>query len=264
MKTIGIIGYGFLGEGLHHYVEEHVTDLDVVFIHGRSPERLSGVEKKLRLESLDDFPIAGMRLPDLVVEAAHPDVTRHYGEKILRVTNYMPLSTAALIEEDARNRLKAVAAACRTELLLPHGAVVGLDSLIEWKDQWREVTITFRKPPESIDLTQMVLCPDEIDRETTLAHGSVRELASRFPRNVNAMVTCALATIGLDRCIGKLVAVPGLDTLSLRIEAQGRDGTLLTIERTQPAAGVSGTEMLASLCRSVGRALNRRTALEFI
>ena len=138
-----------------------------------------------------------------------------------------------------------------TRLLLPHGALVGGDSLLEWRQQWAEVTITFRKSPRNIDFAVSGIDPAGIREATTVHDGSVRSIAARFPRNVNTMVTCALATVGLDVCRGILVADPALEVAVAEIVAVGKDGSRIETRREQPAVGVSGTEMAASLLRSV-------------
>ena len=84
--------------------------------------------------------------------------------------------------------------------------------------------------------------------------GPVREIAPLFPRNVNTMVTCALATVGLDRCRGRMIADPALDHAVAEVEAWGKDGSYLTTVKRQPTVGVSGTEMFASTLRSVLKA----------
>jgi aspartate dehydrogenase len=78
------------------------------------------------------------------------------------------------------------------------------------------------------------------------------------------MITCALATTGLDACRGTLVAVPGLPVAIAEVTARGTDGSLLTMRKEQPAVGVSGTEMFESLFGSVLRALGARETLAFV
>ena len=92
----------------------------------------------------------------------------------------------------------------------------------------------------------------------------VREIAARYPHNVNAMVACALATVGLDRCRARLVADPAIDHLELIVEARGRDGSSLSIRRRQPARGVSGSEMAAAVYSSVRRAAGTSGPMAFV
>ena len=100
--------------------------------------------------------------------------------------------------------------------------------------------------------------------ETVLYDGPARGIATRFPRNVNTMITCALATVGLDRCRARMVAVPGLHVAIAEVLARGRDGSLLSMRKEQPAVGVSGTEMFESQFASIVRAAGLRESLAFV
>jgi predicted dinucleotide-utilizing enzyme len=141
---------------------------------------------------------------------------------------------------------------------------MGLDSRHEWRNAWEEVTIAFHKPPRNIDFSASGLSPGPYDAPTTLYDGPVRGIAALFPRNVNTMVTCALATIGLDRCRAVLVADPALHCAIADVQARGRDGSRLHLRKEQPALGVSGTEMVESQWASIRRMAGVREPLSFV
>jgi len=246
---IGIIGYGYLGSSLHGALAD--TDVQVSGIYNRSKERLGALPAGVvSTSSMEEFmeTVPGL---DLVVELAHPDISKDWGEAILQHTDYMPCSVAALADEVLKEAMLAAAAAAGTRLLVPHGAVVGIDNIHEARENWQEVTITFRKPPAAIDTE------DEPEGdEVILFEGPVREIAEKFPRNVNAMVACALASVGPDRAKARMVADRRLDNvLRGEFEFRGRDGSLLSIVKEEPAAGVSSPGMITSIKGSVLRAL---------
>lgn len=253
---IGLIGFGFIGAEIYRRVTEGDGRMEIAFVHSRSLEKLAAIPETLILTDLGQ---ARARAPDLVVEVAGPEVTVQHGEALLAIAGYMPLSLTALADDALRARLAHAAAASGHSLYVAHGALVGADSLIEWRAMWDQVSITFRKPPRSLGPAG-----EGIDRETIVFQGSVREIARRFPHNVNAMVACALATTGLDACRATLIADPALQHLELAIAATGRDGSRLAITRSQPAAGVSGSEMAEAVYRSILRAAGCAGAIEFV
>lgn len=262
---IGIVGYGFIGAELYRYLrspEAARLGLAPAFVHARRAETLADVDPAHRLDALGD------RLPGspaLVVEAAHPDITREHGRAILRQADYMPLSVSALIDDALLAALRETAEEHGTRLLLPTGALVGGHSLAATRERWEEVTVTFRKHPANIDFARLDIDPAAITRETVVFDGPVREIAALFPRNVNTMVTCALATVGPDRCRGRLVADPALDGVAFaEVEAHGRDGSEIRTVKRQPMVGVSGTEMFASLLRSLRLGLARCDAVDIV
>ncbi|WP_439568677.1 aspartate dehydrogenase domain-containing protein [Sphingopyxis sp.] len=253
---IGLIGFGFIGAELYRRIAADPGSGQVVFVHNRTPSRLTAIPPELILDDLAD---AANFAPDLIVEAAGPDVTRRHGAAFLAFADYLPLSLTALADDALYDRLSDAAAQSGRSLLIAHGALVGLDSLIEWRAMWDDVTISFRKPPASLGAGAV-----PPDRESLLFDGSVRAAAVRYPHNVNAMVACALATTGLDRCRARLVADPAIDHLELTVEARGRDGSQLSIQRRQPAMGVSGSEMAAAAHRSILRAGSIVGPVEFL
>ena len=134
----------------------------------------------------------------------------------------------------------------------------------EWRQNWREVTVTFRKHPDNIDFSESEFDPASISGETTLYDGPARGIARLYPRNVNTIITCALATVGPDRLRAVLITDPELDKAVAEVEAHGKDGSYLRTVREQPAVGVSGTEMFESLCRSLTHASNAYGSVDFL
>lgn len=249
---IGVAGYGFIGRHLCQAIQARPDwGLELAFVWNRDPARLADLPAGLALASLGD---AAQRSPDLVVECAHPDITRDHGETLLRAADYLPLSVNAFADAELEARLTALAEACGRRIFIPHGALIGLDNLVEVRDMWQDVTITFRKNPANIDFADSGLDPAGIREATVIYDGPARGIARRFPRNVNTMTTCALATVGLDRCRAILVADPALEVAIAEVRAVGRDGSVHESRKVQPVVGVSGTEMAASQLASVLRA----------
>ena len=248
---VGVIGYGLVGRRITEMLEQDPR-FAPAFVNARSAAVLDQIGPELRADTLD---AARLATADLVVEAAHPVITQRHGVEILRHADYLPMSTSALVDDRLLADLLGAARQHGHQLLLPHGALVGLESLIAGRRMWQHVTITFVKNPAHIEPAGGPPLP--LDEESVLYDGPVRGIAGLFPRNVNSMVTLALATIGLDACRGRLLARPGAEKAVLEIEAEGRDGSRLAVRKEQPMAGVSGSEMVDSLWASVLAAAGR-------
>lgn len=259
---VGLIGFGHIGSRVYERVRKQPgLGLEIAFVHNRSATRLKGVDPA---HVLTDLSALASRKPDLVVEMAHPSYTREHGERILAHADYLPLSVTALADDDLMARLTARAKASGTRLLIPHGALIGTENLLEWRHMWASVEIAFYKAPENIDFSESGFDPKSIRGETVVYDGPVRGIAKLFPRNVNTMVTCALATLGLDATRARLIAVPGQKVAIADIHATGKDGSTLHMRKEQPAIGVSGTEMFESQFRSILRAGSAGATLEFV
>ena len=219
-KQVGLIGFGYIASFIYkQIITRPELGLDIAFVWNRSPERLQDVSSELVLEDLSDF---AARSPELVIEMAHPSVSRRYAEAILRQTNYMMLSVTAMADSALSSELIATAKTNGTSLFIPHGALAGVDSLYEARENWVDVTITFRKAPGSLDFSESGIDPGEIDSEQIVYAGSVRGAAAKFPRNVNAMATCALASLGFDQTKGVVIVDPHARTMSAEIVANGK------------------------------------------
>ena len=249
---IGLIGYGYIGQ----YVYGQITTrpelgLDIGFVYNRSPDKLAELPAAQVLEDLADF---GSRCVDLIVELAHPDITRQHGRAFLQETDYMPLSLTAFSDPELEADLLATSASAGTRIFVPHGAVVGLEALEEGRERWQTVTMVMKKPVRSFDFSAAPqFDPASMTTETVLYDGPTRALCPLFPRNVNSHAAAALAGIGFDRTRSVLVADPALDRSIIELEAEG-DGVEIRIWRANPMQGVSGVMTLLSTLASIGRA----------
>ena len=249
---IGIVGYGYIGSYVYGQLAQRPElGLDIAFVHNRSPGKVAALPSAVVLENLDDFP---GRRADLIVELAHPDVTRTHGTAFLAQADYMPLSLTALADAALERALLDTAERCGKRLYVPHGAVVGLEAVAEGRAIWEEVCITMKKSETSLDFSAHPSWEaGAIVAETVLYDGPTRALCPLFPRNVNSHAALALGSLGFDRTRSILVAVPGLEESIIEIEARG-EGVELRMRRASPMKGVSGTFTLVSTLASICRA----------
>ena len=69
-------------------------------------------------------------------------------------------------------------------------------------------------------------------------------------------MTFALATMGLDKTVTRMISDRRLENiLTGEFRAEGRDGSILSVSKSEPAVGVSSTGMINSIIGSVFRAL---------
>jgi len=247
LARIGVIGSGGIATSIVSYVlltKSH----SLTFIQGRSVG--TGIASTT-MATADE-----LRGTDLVVEAAHPEVITRDGARILRTSDLMVLSCGALVDDGVRVTLEETAKKHGTRLIVPHGALVGVESHLA--QTWQSATIEFVKSPASLEPA-----PEHADRRMVLYDGPVRGIAALYPRNVNAMVTYALATVGLDHCRARLVSDPDATLGRLETAATGVDGSRLHIIKEQPMNGVSGTEMAGSVLGSLQKAIEQQPGLVF-
>jgi aspartate dehydrogenase len=251
---IGLVGFGYIGRFVYEQVRTRPElGMEVAFVSTANPERLRDVPAELVLANLKGF---GARAPDLVLEVAHPDVTRQHGRAFLRQCDYMPLSLTAFAEAQLERDLVETARENGTRLFLPHGAAVGLESIAENRHLWENVTVAMTKHPANLDFAVVPhrAPPGDVPR-VILYDGPTRGLCPLFPRNVNSHASVALAGIGFDRTRSVLIADREATAATIEIVAHGQ-GVSLRIERVNPLKGVSGVltlnSVLSALCRAKG------------
>src|SRR4051812_21123323 len=89
----GLVGFGFINSGLYRAISEGAyPGLEIAFVCNRSAQKLDNVLSKHVLADVTRFSVAE---PDLIVEGAHPDITRSHGEAFLSNCDYMPFSVTA-------------------------------------------------------------------------------------------------------------------------------------------------------------------------
>ena len=245
---IGLIGYGQIGKAVHEMIETDAENgMEVVFIHDEQAGAVKDVSEALLLKDLGNF---SARKADLVVEMAHPAITRKWGPTILEKTQYLLISVTALADPELEEKLMATARKHGTRAFIPHGGVVGMDALFENRDVWDEVTVTMKKPPKNVDCSAAGIDADAITGETVLYDGPTRDICPKFPRNVNTLAAIAYAGIGFERTRSVLVVNPEWKTATVAIEARG-PGIQLNVERIEGITGVTGASTPASIYNTV-------------
>ena len=200
----------------------------------------------------------------LVVECAgHEAVDAHGVASLEAGCDLMVVSSGALADAGRHDRLLAAARASGRQLIVPAGAIGGLDILgAARRAGLHEVRYRSRKPPiawlgtpaqELLDLAALA-------QPAVFYRGSARAAARDYPRNANVVATLALATLGFEQTQVELVADPAATGNFHEIDARGVSGSIsLRIEGLASPTNPR-TSMITGF--SVARAvLNRREAL---
>jgi aspartate dehydrogenase len=197
------------------------------------------VRPERRGEAQNDVP-AGVRViggldelgadqPDLAAECAGHGAVRAYGPTLLRRgVDLLVISTGALTDTALYRDLLAAAQAGKARILLPAGAIAGIDALAAARRAGLvSVTYTSRKPPRAWKGTaaEAVADLDRIAQPTVLFEGPAGEAARRYPQNANVAATVALAGLGLERTSARLIADPTAPGNIHEVEAEGAFGS---------------------------------------
>jgi aspartate dehydrogenase len=170
--------------------------------------------------------LLGLR-PQVVAECAGHGAMREYGASVLGNGVHLVCSSVGVLADRAFAQELARAAKGDAQLLIPSGAIAGIDGLLASRTAGlRSVTYTSVKPPPAWMQTPAEETVHAAgDRRTVFFEGTAREAAVQYPKNVNVGATVALAGLGLDRTMVKLVSDPAASGPLGIIEATGDFGT---------------------------------------
>jgi aspartate dehydrogenase len=271
LKRLGIIGYGTIARTLvTTLADAGMTGLDAISVLCL-PERTEAVRADLLR---DAAPIARAAnafsdiqaflddAPDLVIECAgHDAVARHATATLAQGIETVVVSVGALADAALYDALVQAARLGGTRLIVPAGAVGGIDILAALKcARIARVAYTSRKPPAAwrgtaadgiVDLARLT-------EPAVFFDGTAREAARLYPKNANVAATIALAGIGFEKTAVRMIADPGIEENIHEYEVVS-DASRYTmrIEGT-PSPGNAKTSLTTAL--SLAREVTNRLA----
>ena len=270
MRRLGLIGAGGMAatvlEALAAHLPaplEHVT----ILVRPGSEAKAEALLAAHRVAETGSVrgDIAGFLAdaPDVVAECAGHGAVRDHGEAVLRGgRDLVVIAIGALADAELHARLEAAARAGGAKLVLPPGAVGGIDALGAARlSGLEEVTYLGRKPPRAWKGTQAetLLDLDALTEPTAFYEGTAREAARDYPQNANVAATVALAAGGFDKVRVKLVADPGIgrNVHEVAVRSGCADFTIRLEGRPSPANPKTSLTAGYSVAREL---LNRASA----
>jgi aspartate dehydrogenase len=196
----------------------------------------------------------------LVVETAGHEAVRECGEAVLASgRDLMVVSVGAFADEALLARLQAAARAAGRQILIPSGAIAGLDTIsaaaVGGLD---EVSITTRKPPAAWRGTAGEAQALAATEPALLYEGPARAGVALFPQNVNVAAALALAGVGLDATTMRVYADPTVTHNTHEVRARGAFGELQLVLQNVPSAENPKTGRVVAM--SVLKAVRNRLA----
>lgn len=236
---VGLVGSGTIARGVAEAIAgDPGCGIEVVAVLARTPTE---VMRGPVIATLADVLEAQ---PDVVVEAASHAAVRETAEIVLmRGTHFVCVSVGALADEALRERLVAAARAGGARLIVPSGAVGGLDVLAAAAHAGLdEVVIEQRKP------AAVLLPPEEaaaLVEARVVFEGTAGEVVRRYPKTSNVAAAVALAGLGFDATTARVVADPAIRANRATLSARGGIGTFTLVLENVPSANPRTSAIVA-------------------
>ena len=247
---VAIGGFGAIGAKLAKRLDEGIEGLQLVAVSARNQERVRAAIASVRSPPAV-LALAALALDaDVVVECAPAAVFREIAEPAIRAGRiFMPSSVGQLL---VHADLIELAKATRARILVPTGALLGLDAVrAAAEGTIRSVRMVTRKPPAGLDgapyLVENAISLAGLTAPLKVFDGTARDGAKGFPANVNVAAALSLAGIGPDRTFLEIWADPTVSRNTHAIEVEGDEARFsMTIENV-PSAENPRTGMLTPL-----------------
>ena len=223
-----VIGCGAIGEEIVAALSALGAVGCIAAVLERS-RNLARVEKLAagRFPVVDRIDAALAARPAIALECAGHEAVAAFGASLLgRGIDLVVASGGCLADRRIAGELAAASRQGGGRLLLPSGAVAGIDGLLAARPGLERVTYRSAKPPLAWRGTpaERLIDLDAVTGASVFFDGSARDAALNYPKNANVGVTVALAGIGLERTRVELVADPALSDPLGMIEAEGALG----------------------------------------
>jgi aspartate dehydrogenase len=253
---IAVIGFGAIGRTLAEALRAH-ADVEIAGVLDRPSVRdevaAAAPPGTEIVASLDE--LLGLD-PDVVVECAGHQALREHGAAVLRSgTDLILASIGALADAGLEGSLRA-AAAYGGRLIIPSGAISGLDALGAARHAGLDsVEYVGRKAPKAWRGTraEKLIDLDAVAEPTVFFESNARTAALEFPQNANVVAAVALAGLGFDRTQVRLMVDPTATTNQHAVTAVGAFGRVATQVYAKTLPQNPKTSMLApySLVRAI-------------
>lgn len=231
MKRIALIGMGHMARHVLDIWEQAPQPKPELIGVMEAPQGLAAAGRLLagRMPVVDSLDALLALDPDVVVECATQGALKAHGPRVLEAgKDLLIISNGALADMELLDALRDAAQRGGARMLVPSGAVGGLDVLAAGRlGGLEEVRQSLTKPPAAWKNTPAETEFDlgALTGPQLIFSGSARQAARLYPQNANVTATVALAGVGFDESKVELFADPAMTGPLHKIWAKGAFGS---------------------------------------
>ncbi|MEI8012358.1 MAG: aspartate dehydrogenase domain-containing protein [Candidatus Omnitrophota bacterium] len=230
---IGVVGCGAIGSRIAHSMRKEKKDLfSISAVYDIDLVRAGTLAESLKLPACVAGSMADViDRSDIIVEAVNSSAAVHIVKKSLRAgKSVLAMSVGRLLDHAS---LFPLVRRSSGTLLLPSGAVAGLDALkAAALAGIKTLTLTSCKPPAGFAgndyIKEKGIRLDALKKDTVLFDGGVMDAVRYFPQNINVAASVALAAGPHVALRVRIIASPSAKYNSHEIFAQGAFGSMTT------------------------------------
>lgn len=230
---VGILGCGAIGSRIAKSIYQELKDCcQLVGFYDCDPTKMATLATILKKNDLKKRSLKELiHSCDLMVEAVNAAKTDEFIHEALSARRHvLAMSVGKLL---GNNKLFATASKNRCQILIPSGAIAGLDALKAASlVHVEKIILTSRKPINGFTqndyLEKRKIYLSTLPGETVLFDGSVKDAVKYFPQNINVAATLALASGMTQKIRVRIVTSPEYRINSHEIDIKGEFGHITT------------------------------------
>jgi len=264
LKKIALLGCGAIGTQIALAIDSGKIPAQLTQIYDQSKEAAEKLVSKLNNKPLivENFHLLSTGPVDLVVETASQQAVKDVALSVLQnKKDLMIMSVGALLDESIFDVLTEASKEFNKQVILPSGAIAGLDAIKSVRDELDSVTLTTTKNPNSLKGAKFFetsdIDLDKIEKLTVIFEGTASDAVKLFPANINVAALLSLVGLGNQKTKVKIITDPGTKKNTHQIEAIGKFGKMNfsiqnipdeTNPKTSRLAILSSIETLRKYC----------------
>lgn len=254
MKKIGLLGCGVIGTQIALAIDSGKIPAQLTQIYDQSTESSKNLVSKLKNKPtiVENSHLLSSGQVDLVVEAASQQAVKDIALSVIQnKKDLMIMSVGALLDESIIEVLTEACKEFNKQIILPSGAIAGLDAIKSVKDELVSLTLVTTKPPKSLKGAKFFetsnINLDAIKKPTTIFEGSASDAVKLFPANINVAALLSLTGLGSKNTKVMIVTDPNTDKNTHNILAEGKFGKITIAVENVPDPTNPKTSRLAIL-----------------
>jgi len=248
---IGVAGCGALGSIVCHALQDGIDGYNFIAVSDVS-------DTPFNVPNIGFNELAEQC--DVIVECLPPSIVPQLAKAVFEKnkTLIMISACAILLHPDIKN----MAEKSKGRLLIPSGAIAGLDAVSALKVAGIDsATIATTKPPKGLKgapyITENNIDLEGLSDPKMIFRGNAFDAAKAFPANVNVAATLSIAGIGPDQTMVEVWADPNASGNKHEIIVTGGSSTIRTAVENLPDPTNPKSSMLAGY--SIVSALKKQT-----
>ena len=205
------------GTSANIIIENLYKEIETFYLYDIDSLKIEILEQKYI--NVKKASLSEMNKANFVVECASGEAVKQVYKTILNNNiNFIILSTGIFSNNKFRDDFIKRQKLSKSKIMIPSGAIGGLDLIYSIKSKINEIELITTKSPKSLNLKN-------ITKKTIVFEGTSTEAIKKYPKNINVAVTLSLAIDSFKKIRVKIVADPKADSNSHLISVKSEIGS---------------------------------------